>query len=71
MTAQQKRKSLLMTLSWDIQRQKSSLNRSKALIQAWAILNNEEITLRYMAKYVFQKNRLGVQVFNQLGLFTD
>lgn len=71
MTTQTKRKSMLMKLSWDIQKGKQSLNRSKALITAWAILNNEEITLRYMARYIHQRNKFGIQVFNQLGLFND
>lgn len=71
MTTETKRKSLLMTLSWDIQRRKKQLNRSKALTAAWAILNNEEITLRYMARYVHKRNRMGIQLFSQLGLFND
>ncbi len=71
MTTQTKRKSLLMKLSWDIQKRKQTVNRSKALIAAWAILNNEEITVRYIAGYVQRNNRYGVQVFNQMGLFNQ
>jgi hypothetical protein len=60
-----------MKLSWDIQKKKQTLSRSKALQQAWVILNNEEITLRYMAKYVSHKRHFGLQIFNQLGLFNQ
>ena len=67
----QTRKSMLMKLSWDIQRRKQQLNRSKALMAAWAILNNEEITLRYMAKYVGHGRKFGIQIYNQLALFND
>jgi hypothetical protein len=60
-----------MKLSWDIQKKKQTLTRAKALSTAWAILNNEEITLRYMARYVSHKRNFGLQIYNQLGLFND
>ncbi len=41
--------SRLMTMSWEIQRKKKS-NRSKALLSAWAILLNEDITIYYLVK---------------------
>jgi hypothetical protein len=71
MTTQTTRLSTFMKLSWDIQKRKEKLNRSKALQAAWAILNNEEITLRYMARYVQHNRHFGIQLFNQLGLFND
>lgn len=67
----QTRKSMLMKLSWDIQKRKQHLNRSKALTAAWVILNNEEITLRYMSKVVNHNRQYGLQLFNQLGLFNQ
>lgn len=65
------RKSMLMKLSWDIQKRTQKLNRSKALQSAWAILNNEEITLRYMSKVVNHNRRYGLQIYNQLQVFND
>lgn len=65
------RKSMLMKLSWDIQKRKQQLTRSKALQSAWAILNNEEITLQYMARYIQEYKRAGLQVYNQLRVFND
>ena len=41
--------SRLMVLSWEIQRKKKC-NRSKALLSAWAILLNEDITIYYLVK---------------------
>lgn len=39
--------SRLMVLSWEIQRKKKC-NRSKALVSAWAIMLNEDITIYYL-----------------------
>ena len=38
-----------MYLSWEIQRRKRC-GRSKALLSAWAILSNEDITVYYLVK---------------------
>jgi hypothetical protein len=38
-----------MKLSWEIQRKKQS-TRSKALQAAWAITQNEDITIYYLVK---------------------
>lgn len=39
----------LMRLSWEIQRKKNCM-RSKALQSAWAITQNEDITIYYLVK---------------------
>jgi len=41
--------SKLMYLSWEIQR-KRKITRTKALLSAWAILQNEDITVYHLAK---------------------
>lgn len=41
--------SRLMYLSWEIQRKKKC-TRSKALTWAWAIVQNEDITVFYLVK---------------------
>ena len=41
--------SKLMYLSWEIQRKKHCI-RSKALQSAWAITQNEDITIYYLVK---------------------
>jgi hypothetical protein len=38
-----------MQLSWRIQRRKGCI-RSKALQSAWAIMQNEEVTIHYLVK---------------------
>ena len=43
------RLSYLMRLSWEIQRKKHCL-RNKALTAAWAIVQNEDITIYYLVK---------------------
>jgi hypothetical protein len=43
------RLSYLMQLSWEIQRKKQN-SRSKALQAAWAITQNEDITIYYLVK---------------------
>lgn len=45
----QSRLSKLMYLSWEIQRKKNCI-RSKALQSAWAITQNEDITVYYLVK---------------------
>lgn len=39
----------LMRMSWEIQRKKKCI-RSKALRSAWAITQNEDITIYYLVK---------------------
>lgn len=45
----QQRLARLMRLSWEIQRKKNCI-RSKALQSAWAIAQNEDITIYYLVK---------------------
>jgi hypothetical protein len=60
--------SKLMKMSWTIQRNKRS-TRSKALIAAWAILNNEEITVWYLATKLNSDKPVKPRALNQMGLF--
>ena len=46
---QRKHFSRLMYLSWEIQRRRKS-NRSKSLVAAWAIFQNEDITVYHLVK---------------------
>ena len=41
--------SRLMRLSWEIQRKKRC-SRSKSLTSAWAIVQNEDVTIYYLVK---------------------
>ena len=43
------RLSYLMQLSWEVQRKKG-ITRSRALLAAWAITQNEDITIYYLVK---------------------
>ena len=43
------RRKTLMTLSWEIQRKKHT-NRSKSLLSAWAITQNDDIVIYYLTK---------------------
>ena len=45
----QTRLAQLMRMSWEIQRKKKCI-RSKALQSAWAITQNEDITVYYLVK---------------------
>ena len=47
MATHMERLSRLMKLSWDIQRRKR-ITRAKALGQAWAIVNNDDIAVFYL-----------------------
>ncbi|MDQ2753493.1 MAG: hypothetical protein M3R72_10775 [Bacteroidota bacterium] len=49
--------SRLMVLSWEIQRSKKC-GRSKALLSAWAILSNEDITVYYLVKKYSHNNAI-------------
>jgi len=44
-----KQLSRLMYLSWEIQRRRKS-NRSRSLLAAWAIFQNEDITVYHLVK---------------------
>ncbi|MBV4357304.1 hypothetical protein [Pinibacter aurantiacus] len=44
-----KQLSKLMYLSWEIQR-KRHITRTKALLSAWAILQNEDITVYHLTR---------------------
>ena len=44
-----KQLSKLMYLSWEIQRRRKS-DRSKSLLSAWAIFQNEDITVYHLVK---------------------
>ena len=46
---QQQQLSTLMKISWDIQRRKQT-SRSKSLMSAWAITQNEDITVFYLVR---------------------
>lgn len=46
---QQTQKTKLMRLSWTVQRTRKC-NRSKALTTAWAIFQNEDVTLHYLTR---------------------
>ncbi len=50
-----KRLSYLMQLSWEVQRKKHT-TRAKALQAAWAITNNEDITVYYLVKRHSNRN---------------
>lgn len=60
--------SRLMKLSWKIQRAKSC-NRSKALISAWAILNNEDLTILYLSLKFNGDKAIPTKSLNQITLF--
>jgi hypothetical protein len=58
---QRKQFSRLMYLSWEIQRKRKN-NRSRALLAAWAIYQNEDITVYHLAKkHSHEKNINRVQ----------
>lgn len=67
---QRKHFSRLMYLSWEIQRKRKS-NRSRALVAAWAIYQNEDIMVyRLVKKHSHEKYPNKVQtenltIFNQ------
>lgn len=65
---QQSRLSKLMYLSWEIQRKKRCL-RAKALQAAWAITQNEDITVYYLIKKHSHTNYVNKPKTVQIGLF--
>ena len=60
--------SKLMKLSWEIQRLRS-VTRSKALYSAWAIFNNEDITISHLTQKLNHYKPVKPQVKNQYSLF--
>lgn len=57
-----------MYLSWEIQRRKKCI-RSKALQSAWAITQNEDITVHYLIRKHSHTNYENRGHAGQLGLF--
>ncbi len=64
----QSRLSKLMYLSWEIQRKKKCI-RSKALQSAWAITQNEDITVYYLIKKHSHTSYENKRQTGQIGLF--
>ena len=64
----QTRLSKLMYLSWEIQRKKKCI-RSKALQSAWAITQNEDITVYYLIKKHSHTSYENKRQTAQIGLF--
>jgi len=64
------RLSRLMKISWDIQKAKRK-TRSKSLQAAWAIVNNEDITVQYLTRRLNHNKPVSRQVAGQYGLFTQ
>jgi len=62
------RLSKLMYLSWEIQRKKKCI-RSKALQSAWAITQNEDITVYYLIKKHSHTNYENKRQTGQIALF--
>lgn len=64
----QTRLAQLMQMSWEIQRKKKCI-RSKALQSAWAILQNEDITIYYLVKRHSHERYPNKVKAQDLGLF--
>ena len=64
------RLSYLMQLSWEVQRKKH-ITRSKALQAAWAITNNEDITVYYLVKRHSNGNAPNKIEARELALFAS
>ena len=63
------RRKTLMTLSWEIQRKKRT-NRSKSLLSAWAITQNDDIVIYYLTKkHSPQNSKVRAINTNNLTLF--
>ena len=62
------RLSYLMQLSWEVQRKKS-ISRAKALQAAWAITNNEDVTIYYLVKRHSNRNTPNKIEAKELTLF--
>jgi len=62
--------SRLMCLSWEIQRKKKSTRR-RALLAAWAIMLNEDITIYYLVKRHSRSYYPNKTEPSELSLFTN
>ena len=62
--------SRLMKVSWDIQKTKHR-TRSKALMAAWAILSNEDVTVQYLTRKLNKQKPLPHHVEQQFSLFAQ
>jgi hypothetical protein len=62
--------SRLMRISWDIQRRRNK-TRSKALMAAWAIFNNEDITVQYLARKLNHNRPVTQKAAGQFALFNQ
>ena len=67
---QRKHFSRLMCLSWEIQRKRKS-NRSRALLAAWAIYQNEDITVFHLVKKHSHEKHPNKFQMDNLTLFTQ
>ncbi|MCW3124131.1 MAG: hypothetical protein JWQ38_3623 [Flavipsychrobacter sp.] len=63
--------SRLMRISWDIQRRKYTMTRSKALMAAWAILQNEEVTVQYLSRKLNHGKPVSERIAGQFVLFNQ
>ena len=59
-----------MLISWQIQRRKNK-TRSQALIAAWAIFLNEDVTVFYLTRKLNHNKPLPQKVVAQFGLFNQ
>ena len=62
------RLSRLMKMSWEIQRNRRN-TRSKALIAAWAIFSNEDVTVYYLTRKLNHQRPLKPKAQDQFSLF--
>ncbi|MCW3111460.1 MAG: hypothetical protein JWQ09_5966 [Segetibacter sp.] len=60
--------SKLMSLSWEIQRRRKCI-RSKALLSAWAIAQNEDITVYHLVKKHSHQHYANKVKPEEVGLF--
>lgn len=63
-----KKLSRLMKMSWEIQKRRRT-TRSRALVAAWSILNNEDVTVFYLVQR-YNLHKPLKQNIGQMGLFT-
>ena len=67
---QQRQLSRLMRMSWEIQRRRRS-GRSKSLRSAWAIFQNEDITVYHLVKKHGHEHYPNKSRPQHLGLFRE
>ena len=68
MTNNIKQLSRLMRISWDIQK-RNNKTRSKALQAAWAIMNNENVTVHYLVSKLNHHRPVQEKHVNHYALF--